>query len=147
MCSIIAANGQKELDLAFLENRDRPKETFIGNDIRKIGDAIGIYDLRARGMACGYSIESGTAGGVANILGYTGKKSRGVLLLKALQEGKSADDVADIIKTEVALGEYGSATYVLCDEESIINIESFGRMTHVSENRRRKFVVTAVSNN
>ena len=81
-------------------------------------------------------------GGVANILGYTGKKSRGVLLLKALQEGKSAGDVANIIKTEVSLGEYGSATYVLCDEESIINIESFGRMTHVSQNRRKKFVVT-----
>lgn len=54
MCSIIAANKQKELDLVFLENGDRPKEPFRGNDIRRIGDVIGIYDFRARGIACGY---------------------------------------------------------------------------------------------
>lgn len=142
MCSIIAANGQRDLDLVFLENRDRPKELFVGNDIRRIGNVIGIYDFRARGMACGYSIKSGTAGGVANILGYTGKKSRGVLLLEALQKGKSAHDAANIIKNEVSLGEYGSATYVLCDKESIINIESFGKMTNVSQNKRKSFVVT-----
>ncbi len=142
MCSIIAANQQKELDLVFLENRDRPKELFIGNEIRKIGDVIGIYDLRAQGIACGYSIKSGTAGGVANILGYTGKKSRGVLLLKALREGQSALDAARIIKKEASGGEYGSATYVLCDRKSIINIESFGTKTHASQNERKKFVVT-----
>ena len=142
MCSIIAANRQKELDLVFLENRDRPKELFIGNDIRKIGDVVGIYDFRAKGIACGYSVVSGTAGGVANILGYSGKKSRGVLLLKALQEGQSASDAARIIKKEASGGEYSSATYVICDRKSIINIESFGTKVHSSQNKRKKFVVT-----
>src|SRR5579885_3544774 len=76
MCSIIAANRQKEMELIFLENRDRPKELFIGNDVRKIGDVVGVYDFRAQGIACGYSLKTGVAGGVANILGYYGKKSR-----------------------------------------------------------------------
>ena len=142
MCSIIAANKQKELDLVFLENRDRPKELFIGNDIRRIGDVVGIYDFRAEGIACGYSLKSGTAAGVANILGYTGNKSRGVLLLRALQEGRSAEDAARIINSEASSGEYSSATYVLCDEKSIISIESFGTRIHVSRNSRKKFVVT-----
>ena len=69
MCSIIAANHQDKFDLLFFENRDRPKELFIGNDIRRIGDVIGIYDFRAKGIACGYSEASGVAAGVANILG------------------------------------------------------------------------------
>ena len=142
MCSIIAANRQGDLDLVFLENRDRPKELFIGNDIRRIGDVVGIYDLRAKGMATGYSLKSDTAGGVANILGYTGSKSRGVILLEALQKGRSAKDAARIIKREVSGGEYGSATYVICDRKSIINIESFGTKVHESQNGRKKFVVT-----
>ena len=86
MCSIIAANRQGDLDLVFLENRDRPKELFIGNDIRRIGDVIGIYDFRAKGIASGYSLESETAGGVANILGYTGSKSRGAVLLRRFKK-------------------------------------------------------------
>ena len=145
MCSIIAANKQKELDLIFLENRDRPKELFVGNDIRRIGDVIGIYDFRAQAIATGYSLRSGTAGGVANIIGYTGPKSRGAILLKALQKGKSAKGAARIIKKEVASGEYSSATYVICDKKSIISIESFGTKVHVSEESKRKekkFVVT-----
>ncbi|MHB8565525.1 MAG: C45 family peptidase [Nitrososphaerales archaeon] len=142
MCSIIAANKQKELDLVFLENRDRPKELFIGNDIRRIGNVVGIYDYRAQGIACGYSVKSGTAAGVANILGYTGKKSRGVLLLSALQDGRSAEDARRIIESEASSGEYSSAIYVLCDEKSIINIESFGTRLHVTRNSRKKFVVT-----
>lgn len=142
MCSIIAANRQKELDLLFLENRDRPKELFVGNDIRRIGDVVGIYDFRAQGIACGYSLSSGSAGGVANILGYNGNKSRGVLLLKALQEGRSAEDAGRIIKGEASSGEYGSAIYLLCDEKSIVDIESFGTRIHVSKSSRKKFVVT-----
>lgn len=142
MCSIIAANRQGGLDLAFLENRDRPKELFIGNDVRRIGDVVGVYDYRAKGIAAGYSMRSGTAGGVANILGYTGSKSRGVLLLNALQEGRSAKDVARIIKKEVNIGEHSSAIYVVCDRKSIINIESFGTKVHESQNRAKKFVVT-----
>ena len=143
MCSIIAAIGQKELDLAFLENRDKPKELFIGNDVRKVGDVIGVYDFRARGMACGYSVKSGTAGGVANILGYSGEKSRGVLILSSLQEGSSAEDAAKIIKEQVATGRYGSASYILCDPKSIITIESFGTRVHSSKNSgRKKIVVT-----
>ena len=142
LCSIIAANKQKELDLLFLENRDRPKELFEGNDIRRIGDVVGIYDFRAQGIACGYSLSSGSAGGVANILGYNGNKSRGVLLLKALQEGRSAEVAGRIIKGEASSGEYGSAIYLLCDEKSIIDIESFGTRIHVSKSRRKKFVVT-----
>lgn len=142
MCSIIAANGQNDLDLVFLENRDRPKELFIGNDVRKIGDVVGIYDLRARGIACGYSDRSGTAGGVANILGYVGKKSRGVLLLEALQEGGSAKDAAKIIKERVLSGDYSSATYVLCDKRSIISIESFGTKMHESKSPKNRFIVT-----
>ena len=138
----MAANRQGDLDLVFLENRDRPKELFIGNDIRRIGDVVGIYDLRAKGMATGYSLKSDTAGGVANILGYTGSKSRGMILLEALQNGKSAEDAARIIKRAVANGEYGSATYVICDRKSIINIESFGTRVHESQNGRKKFVVT-----
>ncbi|MCL4518132.1 MAG: hypothetical protein M1587_02940 [Thaumarchaeota archaeon] len=142
MCSIIAANNQADLDLAFLENRDKPKELFIGDDIRKIGDVVGIYDFRAHGIACGYSIRSKTAGGVANILGYTGPKSRGVLLLEALQKGRSALDSARIIESKVASGEYGSATYVICDRNTIVNVESFGKKVKLTSNGRKKFVVT-----
>ena len=142
MCSIVAANRQKELALIFFENRDRPKELFIGNDIRRIDSVVGIYDFRAKGMACGYSLRTGTAGGVANILGYTGKKSRGVILLKALKEGSSAKDAALIIKREVSSGDYSSARYVLCDEKSIVSLESFGTKVHSSEGYRSKFVVT-----
>lgn len=141
MCSIIAANQQPNLDLVFLDNRDKPKELFIGNDFRKVGNVVGIYDLRSKGIATGYSLKSGTCGGVANILGYNGRKSRGVILLEALQRGKSAIDVAKIIRSEVKSGEYSSATYVICDKKSIINIESFGRKVHESRNGRRKFVV------
>jgi hypothetical protein len=142
LCSIVAANRQGDLDLVFLENRDRPKELFTGNDIRKLGGVVGIYDYRSKGIAAGYSLESETAGGVANILGYTGPKSRGVILLHALQHGKSAQDAAKIIKSEVARGDYSSATYVLCDRKNIINIENFGRKVHVANNERKKFVVT-----
>jgi hypothetical protein len=142
LCSIVAANRQKELDLVFFENRDRPKELFIGNDIRRIDDVVGIYDFRAKGMACGYSLKSGTAGGVANILGYAGKKSRGAILLRALKEGKSAKDAARIIKREVSGGDYSSARYVLCDENSIVVLESFGTKVHSSEDHRNKFIVT-----
>ena len=143
MCSIIAANRQSDLDLAFLENRDRPKELFIGNDVRKIGDVVGVYDYRAKGIAAGYSIRSDTAGGVANVLGYSGSKSRGVLLLNALQEGRSARDVVRIIKKEVKNGEHSSAIYVICDRKSIINIESFGTKVYESQNReKKKLVVT-----
>lgn len=142
MCSIIAANRQPNLDLVFLENRDRPKELFTGNVIKKIGNVIGIYDMRSKGIAAGYSLKSGTAGGVANILGYTARKSRGVILLEALQRGKSAIDVAKIIRSEVESGDYSSATYVICDKRSIINIENFGTKVHESRNGRKKFVVT-----
>jgi hypothetical protein len=142
MCSIVAANRQNELDLVFFENRDRPKELFIGNDIRKIDSVVGIYDFRAKGMACAYSLKSGTAAGVANILGYTGKKSRGVILLRALKEGRSAKDAARIIEREVASGDYSSGRYVTCDEKSIITLESFGKKVDLSE-ARNKFVVTA----
>ena len=142
MCSIVAANRQKELDLVFFENRDRPKELFIGNDIRRIGDVVGIYDFRAKGIACGYSFRSGTVGGVANILGYAGKKSRGVILLRALKEGRSAKDAARIIKREVSIGDYSSARYVLCDEKSIVSLESFGTKVHSSKDHRSRFVVT-----
>jgi hypothetical protein len=142
LCSIVAANRQKELELVFFENRDRPKDLFIGNDIRRIGDVVGIYDFRAKGIACGYSFKSGTAGGVANILGYDGKKSRGVTLLRALEEGKSAREAAQIIKNEVSAGDHSSARYVLCDSESIVSLENCGRRIHLSENGRRKYVVT-----
>lgn len=142
LCSIIAANHQKELDLVFFENRDRPKELFIGNDIRQIDDVVGIYDFRAKGIACGYSFRSGTAGGVANILGYTGNKSRGVILLRALQEAKSAKDAGQIIKKEILRGDYSSARYILCDQKSIVSLENFGTKVHLSEDHRRKFVVT-----
>jgi hypothetical protein len=142
LCSIVAANRQKGLDLVFFENRDRPKELFIGNDIRRIDDVVGIYDFRSKGIACGYSLKSGTAGGVANILGYTGKKSRGVILLRALQEGKSAENATRIIRREVSNGDYGSAKYVLCDEKSIVSLESFGTKVHYLKYSRNKFVVT-----
>jgi len=143
LCSIIAANHQGELDLVFFENRDRPKELFIGNDIRQIQDVIGIYDFRAKGMACGYSIQSETAGGVANILGYTGSKSRGVILLRALEEAKSAKDAGRIIREEVSGGDYSSARYVLCDGNSIVSLENFGTKVHLSEDQRKRFLVTA----
>jgi hypothetical protein len=141
VCSIVAANRQKELDLVFFENRDRPKEQYLGSDVRRIGDVVGIYDFRAKGIACGFSLKSGTAGGVANILGYVGKKSRGVILLRALEEGGSAKEAAQIIKSEVSSGDYGSARYVLCDKESIFWLESFGTKVHLSQDRK-KFVVT-----
>ncbi len=142
MCSIVAANRQDGLDLVFFENRDRPREPFIGNDVRRIGDVVGIYDFRARGIACGYSLKSGTAGGVANILGYTGSKSRGVVLLRALEEGRSARDAAQIIEREVSGGEYSSGRYVLCDEKSIVSLESFGSKVHHDGGAKSKFVVT-----
>jgi hypothetical protein len=142
LCSIVAANSQKDLDLVFFENRDRPKELFIGNDIRRIDDVVGIYDFRSKGVACGYSLKSKIAGGVANILGYTGEKSRGVILLEALKKGRSAKDAANIIKRGVSRGNYSSARYILCDETSIVSIESFGTKVHISKDQRRKFVVT-----
>ena len=117
-------------------------ELFTGNDIRKLAEVVGIYDYRSRGIAAGYSLDSETAGGVANILGYSGPKSRGTILLHALQNGKSANDVAKIIKSEVAGGDYSSAIYVICDKKNIINIENFGRKVHVANNERKKFVVT-----
>ena len=141
MCSIIAANKQREYDLVFLENRDKPKELYIGNDVRRIGDVIGVYDFRARGIATGYSIASETAGGVANILGYLGTKSRGVLLFEALREGISAKGVARFIESEASSGNYGSASYVICDKNSIFNIESFGQKIRAREFYRRKFFV------
>ena len=128
--------------MVFFENRDRPKELFIGNDIRRIDDVIGIYDLRAKGMACGYSLRSGTAGGVANILGYTGRKSRGVILLSALKEGKSAKDAARVVKEEVSRGEYSSAKYVFCDKKIIVSLENFATKVHYSEDLKKRFVVT-----
>ncbi len=142
MCSIIAANRQRELDLAFLENRDKPKELFVGNDIRKIGRVVVIYDYRANGIACGYSLDHGVAGGVANILGYAGAKSRGVLLLNALSNGKSAREAARIVTKEVRGGHYGSATYLMCDEKSIVSIESFGKKIHESGHGRKLVITT-----
>lgn len=141
MCSIIAANKQGELDLVFLENRDRPKEAFIGNSFRRIGNVLGIYDERARGIACGYSLDSSTAGGVANILGYKASKSRGVLLLQALSDGADAEGVTKFIVDRIKTGEYSAATYVVCDPQVILSIESFGKKFHVSRLKRKKFFV------
>lgn len=143
MCSILAANRRRDLELVFFENRDRPKELFLGSDVREIEGVVGIYDFRAKSMACGYALRTGVAAGVANILGYIGKKSRGAILLAALEKGKSASDAARKIKEEVSSGEYSSARYVVCDPKLIVSIESFGTRVNSLENRRSHFVVTA----
>ena len=63
-------------------------------------------------------------------------------MLHALNEARSAGDAAKIINEEVSSGEYGSATYVTCDEKSVIRIENFGTKTYLSDDRQRKLIVT-----
>jgi len=140
MCTIITVLNQKET--IFIHNRDRPIEGFYGHDLRIIDKKIvGIYDFRSKGIACGINLNTGIYGGVANVLGYIGKKSRGILLLNALSYGKELKDVIGFMIDEIKTGNYSSANYLIGNRERIFVIENFSDNYNIYE-VRDKVVIT-----
>jgi hypothetical protein len=136
MCTIVAAlrpNGKDRL--LFLENHDKVNGEYLGEDVRLIGEnkVIALFDYRSKGIVCGYSLKANIFGGVANVPGFRGPMSRGVLLKKVLSGSKGLDDAVKKIKERLRSGLYSSANYVLGDLERIFKIESFSGQLYISE--------------
>ena len=135
MCTIISVlPSNPEDSLMFLENRDRPSEGFTGNSVVTLseGRVIAIYDNRSRGIACGYSMDTGIYGGIANILGHMGTSSRGILLKNILTKMNDLDQAVKKLVNEIKKGLYSSAVYILGDQSRIARVESFNQNVSVT---------------
>lgn len=133
MCTLIALlHPSEDARLLFLENRDRPVEAFQGNDFRLIANRVaGIYDYRSDGLVCGYHLQTLLYGGLTNVLGYVGAKSRGVLLKQVLTTAKTLDQALETLLAELKTGDYSPANYVLGDGDAVYRIENFAKAVHM----------------
>lgn len=109
-------------------------EDYTGSDVRMIreGKVVAMYDYRSRGIVCGYSQETQVYGGLTNVLGHRGVKSRGILMKKVLSSSENLGEALEILTDEVKKGEYGSANYVIGNFHGMYRVESFGEQLHIS---------------
>ena len=136
MCTIVAVLRPKGEDrLLFLENHDKVDSDYLGEDVRLIdgNKVIALFDYRSKGIVCGYSLKANIFGGVANVPGFKGTVSRGVLLREVLSSSKNLDDALRMMEERLRTGLYSSANYVLGDLERIFRIESFERKSYISK--------------
>ncbi|MGQ9718882.1 MAG: hypothetical protein ACUVWK_03440 [Nitrososphaerales archaeon] len=129
MCTIVAMlrpNGEDRL--LFLENHDKVDAEYLGEDVRIIegNRVVAPFDYRPKDIVCGYSLEAGIFGGVANVPGFKGSMSRRVLLREVLSGSKGLSGAIGTIEVRLRSGLYSSANYVLGDMESLSRIESLG---------------------
>ncbi|MEM3382689.1 MAG: hypothetical protein QXL52_01680 [Nitrososphaerales archaeon] len=143
MCTIFVALRPNSNDrLIFLENHDKVDNEYLGEDVRLIDEnkVIALFDYRSKGIVCGYSLKANIFGGLANVPGFKGSMSRGVLLKEVLSSSKDIDDALDIIEEKLKSGLYSSANYVLGDLERIFRIESFGEKLYISKASSRVII-------
>ncbi|MBI2184767.1 MAG: hypothetical protein HYU39_07405 [Thaumarchaeota archaeon] len=135
MCTLIGLlNPDASTKILFAENRDRPIESFWGNDVRVVDDhVVAIYDFRSEGIVCGYSTKTGLFGGLTNVYGVDAPRSRGVLMRQILGNAGTLKEAENMMIEKVKQGLYRPANYVLGDSESIVRIESFGNKHSVEE--------------
>jgi len=121
--------------LLFLENHDKVDAVYLGEDVRLIDEnkVVALFDYRSKGIVCGYSLKAEIFGGVANVPGFKGLMSRGVLLKEVLSGSKDLDDAIRMIKDKLRSGLYSSANYVLGDLEGIFRIENFDGKLYISK--------------
>jgi hypothetical protein len=121
--------------LLFLENHDKVDAVYLGEDVRLIDEnkVVALFDYRSKGIVCGYSLKAEIFGGVANVPGFKGLMSRGVLLKEVLSGSKDLDDAIRMIKDKLRSGLYSSANYVLGDLERIFRIENFDGKLYISK--------------
>ncbi|MGB9659614.1 MAG: carcinine hydrolase/isopenicillin-N N-acyltransferase family protein [Nitrososphaerales archaeon] len=121
--------------LLFLENHDKVDAVYLGEDVRLIDEnkVVALFDYRSKGIVCGYSLKAEIFGGVANVPGFKGLMSRGVLLKEVLSCSKDLDDAIKMIKDKLRSGRYSSANYVLGDLERIFRIENFDGKLYISK--------------
>ncbi|MEM2955585.1 MAG: carcinine hydrolase/isopenicillin-N N-acyltransferase family protein [Nitrososphaerales archaeon] len=136
MCTIFAMLRPNSKDrLLFLENHDKVDVVYLGEDVRLIDEnkVVALFDYRSKGIVCGYSLKTKIFGGVANVPGFKGSMSRGVLLKEVLSGSKDLDDAISMIKDKLRSGLYSSANYVLGDLERIFRIENFDGKLYISK--------------
>lgn len=136
MCTIFAALRPNINDrLLFLENHDKVDGEYLGEDVKLIDEnkVVALFDYRSNGIVCGYSLKANIFGGIANVPGFKGSMSRGVLLKEVLSCSKDLDNALKMIKEKLRSGLYSSANYVLGDLERIFRIESFSKKLYISE--------------
>jgi len=136
MCTIFAMLRPNSKDrLLFLENHDKVDAVYLGEDVRLIDEnkVVALFDYRSKGIVCGYSLKAEIFGGVANVPGFKGLMSRGVLLKEVLSGSKDLDDAIRMIKDKLRSGLYSSANYVLGDLEGIFRIENFDGKLYISK--------------
>ncbi|MBI4257774.1 MAG: hypothetical protein HY619_02360 [Thaumarchaeota archaeon] len=143
MCTLIGLlNPDTSTKILFAENRDRPKESFWGNDIRVVdGHVIAIYDFRSKGIVCGYSAKTGCFGGLTNAYGADAPRSRGILMRHILNTAQNLREAQRLMTKQVKKGLYRPANYVLGDAKSMVKIESLGKKYHIEEGLT-KLIVT-----
>ncbi len=136
MCTIVAVLRPNSKDrLLFLENHDKVDAVYLGEDVRLIDEnkVVALFDYRLKGIVCGYSLKTKIFGGIANVPGFKGPMSRGVLLKEVLLGSKDLDDAIKMIKDKLRSGLYSSANYVLGDLERIFRIENFDGKLYISK--------------
>lgn len=94
---------------------------------------VALFDYRSKGIVCGYSLKANIFGGIANVLGFKGPMSRGVLLKEVLTSSKDLDDALRMMEERLRSGLYSSANYILGDLERIFRIESFDGKLYISK--------------
>jgi len=135
MCTIVAILRPNSKDrLLFLENHDKVDADYLGEDVRLIDEnkVVALFDYRSKGIVCGFSLKAKIFGGIANVPGFRGNMSRGVLLKDVLLSSKDLDNALTMIKERLRSGLYSSANYILGDLKRIFRIESFDGQLYVS---------------
>lgn len=149
MCTIICKyNPSHEYQAMFVENRDRPLEGFEGNDIRIIDSnkLVCIFDCRSQGIATGYSLATGIFGGVANIIGHVGQKSRGHVLRDALSDGGNLGEVLEVLTDELKTAKYSSARYVIADATTGYVVENFREELNIQRFNKQAIITNRFKN-
>lgn len=139
MCTSFAFINNDAKRVIFLHNRDKPKEGFLGHEFKVFRNGknqnivFSIFDFRSKGIPCGFEARNKIFGGVANIIGYEGKNSRGVLLLNVLLNSENLSHAINLMKEELLKATYSSASYILGDYEKIYLIENYAQEVFIKE--------------
>jgi hypothetical protein len=139
MCTSFALLDKNEKKVLFLHNRDLPKEGFLGHEFKIFRNksngnlVFSIFDLRSKGIPCGFEANNRMYGGVANVIGYEGKNSRGVLLLNVLLNCEKLVNAVELMKEELKKGSYSSAKYILGNDQEIFLIENYAEEVFIKE--------------
>lgn len=143
MCTVIAIrNPNPGYEFFFFVSRDRPADPFFGNYLKFFPKTkvIGIYDVRSKGLACGYCFESGIYAAVANVGDYLGVKSRGILI-KDILTVKNIQNAIRRAEKELVSARYSSGSYLIGQRGMNWLLENYGNIVY-SERLDERFIVT-----